>query len=105
MAITVLNIMEQVGSRNTKRIVQYINDGLNEIATLIPDKTDNSLIDVVADTRLYNLPSNMKKLLGVYAKADTDNDKYQRISRIENIDVLQDSSADTTTSDDDLIII
>jgi len=105
MSISVLKIMESVNSRNTKRIVSYINDGLSEIADLIPDKIDRSTIDVVSGTRLYNFPSNMKKLLGVYAVLDSDADKYGKISRIQGIDLLQDDSTNTVTTDDDLIII
>jgi len=105
MSITVLNIMEQVSSRNTGRIVEYINAGLSEIADLIPDKTDRSLIDVESGVRLYTTPSTAKKLLGVFQKADEDLDKYARIGIIQSLDVIQDDAASTTTSDDDLIVI
>jgi len=89
MAITVLNIMEQVGSRQTGRVMQYINDGLSEIADLIPDKVARSTISVQNGVRLYSLPSTMKKLLNVYQLVDLDNSIYQEISRIENLTLIQ----------------
>ena len=104
MAITVLNIMEEAGSRQEKRIVKYINEGLSEIADLIPDTVDRSLISVVADTRFYNLPSTSKKIEGIYQLIDTDNGIYKRIERIQNVDLLEDGTASAVTDEDDIII-
>lgn len=105
MSITVLKIMEEVGSRQTKRICSYINDGLSEIAGLIPDKVERSTIDIVSGTRFYGLPSTMKNLLGVFQMLDSDENEYERIGIIQSVDVIQDSSASSTTSDDDIVVI
>jgi len=108
MSLTLLNIMEQVGSRQTKLIAQYVNDALEEIAFEIPDKVERSKIDVVADTRYYSLPSTMKNLKGVYQKDTTltGDTVYVKTSRIQNVDIIQDdNTASTETNDDDIIII
>jgi len=105
MSITVLKIMEEVGSRQEKRIVNYINEGLSEIADLVPDVIARSLISVVDGTRFYNLPSSYKKLEGVYQLIDTTNSIYQRIQKIQNVDLLEDSSASSTSEDSDMIIV
>lgn len=103
--MNLLNVMEQVGSRQTKRIAQYVNDCLKEIAEEIPDKMERANISVVAETRLYSLPTNMRKLEGVYQRLDNDDDKYIRISRIQSVDVIQDSTTSTVSNDDDIIIV
>jgi len=105
MSITVLNIMEQVGSREEARILQFINDGLSAIADLTPSDATRSTIDIVANTRFYSLPSTMKKLNGVYELVDSDNSIYQKIDLIENVNLIQDSSVDSVTDDDQIIII
>ena len=105
MAVTLLKIMEQVGSRETSKIASYVNDGLKELAGSIEDKVERSNIDIVSGTRFYSLPSSMYKLIGVFQRLDEDDDKYIRISRIKRLDIIQDSLTSSISNDDDIIIV
>jgi hypothetical protein len=96
--------MERVGSRNTKRILAYIRDGLLEIATETRDRTARATIDVEEDTLFYTWPTNMVNLLGVYRKYDDDGN-YIAIAEIQKNDLIKDASASSTTTDDDLIVL
>ncbi len=96
--------MERTGLRDGQRAINYIKDGLLEISEQIKDQSKRYLFSVVAGTRFYNLPSDHVTTLGVYQAFDNDG-KYVRIPRIQNVQILQDSSSATSTSDDDLIVL
>lgn len=93
--MNLLEIMERAGTRETARARAYIHDAIVEIAETFPEKTEQSLIDVVAGQRLYNLPGNLVRLYGIYRKYD-DEGKYVRIRNIRNIDMLEKGSASTS---------
>lgn len=89
--MTLLELMERTGIREPKRIMLYVKDAVNEIQGLIPEYTSGQKINVVADTRTYDLPSNMVDLIGVYRRWDT-NDRYIKIPEIQNITVITSTS-------------
>lgn len=101
MAITLLELMERVGSRDEKRILAYIREAFTEIEGLLPEKTTGEFYTVTADTRLYTLPSDMIQLLGVYrvydSTASSGYKKYVLIPRVHNIDMLDVSTGASTS--------
>ena len=104
MSLTVLEVLERTGLRDTNRGLAYIKDGLLEIQSHISDKIERTTMNVVNGTRFYGLPSNLIELKDVYRLYDGDG-KYVRINRLQNIDILQDDSSSTATTDDDIIMI
>jgi len=80
--------MERTGSRDPGLVRAWVNDALEDIQDLIPDKTTFTKINVTADVRLYELPSNMIELLGVYRKFDSQG-RYVRIGRVQSLDIDQ----------------
>lgn len=84
--MTILEIMERTGARDPGLVRAYVNDGLQEIQRIIPNKTTYVMVDVVAGQRLYSLPANMEELIGVYRKYDS-NGKYIKIGRVSVIDL------------------
>ena len=102
--MTVLEIMERVGSTSTHRAIAYIKDGLLELQSAIPDKLERKKYSVVADTRYYALPSNMIDLKSVWKLFDDDGN-YVRIPRLLNVEILQDSDSTTSTADSGVILI
>jgi hypothetical protein len=102
--VTVLEIMERVGSRRPNRVIAYINDAFSEIESLIPERTTGYMIDVTTDTRLYALPSNLVKLLGVYRKSSTDG-SYIRIAHVNNIDLIDGISSTVTVDTTDILVV
>jgi len=100
----VLQLLERVGLRNAQKGFAWIGDGLLEIQTRVPEYTKRYTFSVEADTRYYTLPSDFVKLNKVYRKYDED-EKYVEIQRVMHVNLMQDSSSSTATSDDDLIVL
>ena len=100
----VLQLMERTGLRSPNKAFAYIADGLLEIQTRVPENTKRHTFSIAADTRFYTLPSDFVKLNKVYRKYDADN-KYVEIQRVMHVNLMQDSSSSTATSDDDLIVL
>jgi hypothetical protein len=96
--MTILEIMERTGARNPNLVRAWVNDALEDIQDLIPDKTTWTKVNIVADTRFYTLPSNMLELLGVYRRFDSQG-RYVRIGRVQSLDIDEpDSSISASTS-------
>ena len=102
--MTLLEVMERVGSREPERVKTYITDALREIEAVIPEKTTGHMYDVVADQIYYAFPSNMVKLLGVYRKYDTSG-KYILIPRIKELDIIHISSSVSTSEATETIVV
>jgi hypothetical protein len=102
--MTVMELCERCGIRDGQRGLAYIKDGLLEIGQRIPEQTKRYTFSVVDGTRFYNMPSDHVRTLGLYRKFDNDG-KYVPIARAQNVQILQDSSSSTATSDSDLIVI
>lgn len=105
MSYSILNIMERAGMVGQEKLaVAWVNEGLDEIAELSDEHVAISKIDVVANTRLYDLPSNLHRILGVYRRYDDDG-RYVRIGMIQNLDLIEDWSSTEVGGDEDIIII
>ncbi len=89
--MTLQELMERLGSRETGKVKIYLQDAIREIGTLFPDKTTGTTIDVVADTLMYTLPTDMVKLLGVYRRYDSQG-HYIRIGHVRNIEFITNST-------------
>lgn len=100
----VIEIMERTGLRSGQRAMTYIKDGLLEIGQNMPEQTKRLLFSVEDGVRFYNFPSDHVRTLGIFRKYDNDG-KYIPIPRVQNIQILQDSSSATGTSDDQLIVL
>lgn len=90
--MTLLEVMERTGIREAEKCKMYIREALMEIEQMIPEQTSGQKIDVVANTRWYNLPSNMESLLGVFRKWDTTNQRYVKIPEVQTITVITSTS-------------
>jgi len=105
--MTLQEVMERVGSKKFGIVKAYVTDALRRIETLIPEKTTHTLYSVVAEQRLYSLPSDMVRLLGVYRKYSTSSDptSYIKISRVTGIDLTDASSSTATDSETDIVVL
>jgi len=93
-----LEVMERTGARDPGLIRAWVNDALEDIQDIIPDKTTWTKINVVSGTRFYTLPSNMIELLGVYRRFDSQG-RYVRIGRVQSLDIDEpDSNVSASTS-------
>jgi hypothetical protein len=105
--MTILEIMERTGARDPNLVRAWINDALEDIQDLIPDKTTWQKINVVADTRFYTLPSDMIELLGVYRRFDSQG-RYIRIGRVQSLDIDEPTtsvSASTNVGVADIVVV
>lgn len=90
----VLEIMERAGTiTSAKKIIAYVNDGLDAIARIVPEKVTRQYINVVAGTRYYALTTDIAKILGIYRKKNTTDTssttKYIRIPLITTPEVVE----------------
>ena len=76
---------------------------------MIPERTTYKLYDIVADQKLYSVPNNMVKILGVYRKwsysSSTSTFVYIQIPRVVNLDITQPMSATAADAETDIIIV
>ena len=83
MAKTINEIMERSGMTQTGRAVAYIKDGLDELSHMVEPYITESSVNIVANKRYYDLPSNMIKIRDIRVKNhDNDEDKFRSIPRI-----------------------
>ena len=81
--MTVLELMERVGVKDTGKAIAYLKDGLDELNVMSETHVNTSRIDIVEDQRFYSLPSNMIQLKSVRCKNHLNNkDEYRAISRL-----------------------
>jgi hypothetical protein len=102
--MTVLELMERTGLTHVTLAKSLLRDAFAEIQQLMPYRTTGTYISVVADQKLYDLPTNMEKLLGVYQKYDSDG-KYILIPRVDSITVMEDASSTAADSGEDIIVL
>ena len=72
--MTIQEIMERVGTKKANVVRAYVNDGLRELEGLIPENTTHVIYNISSGQKLYELPDNMVKILGVYRKYSTSTD-------------------------------
>ena len=78
----VQEIMERAGLNKTGLAISYIKDGLEEINMLAETHVTTTRIDIVKGKRLYDLPSDLIKLLDVRCKNQLNSDdEYRSLPR------------------------
>jgi hypothetical protein len=94
--MTVLELMERVGSTETKLCVSYIKDAIEEIGLLSDQGLKDSKISVVKDTYKYDLSSisGLSRLesVSILEKIDDSSSQYRKIRRVgRDFDVVEDN--------------
>ena len=80
--MTVLEIMERVGSSETGRTLAYIKDGLREINMISETHINTERIDIAKDQRFYEFPKDMIKVLDIRCKNQNNSEgDYHSIPR------------------------
>lgn len=78
-SMTLLEIMERVGSREPELVKAYMKDALIEIAEKTDYTIKNALYNVDNSIKYYDLPSDCVELRSVYQKYTSDGTKYIKI--------------------------
>jgi hypothetical protein len=92
---SVLELMEKVGSRDTKKILSYIDDAFLELESHISDVPYTTYIDVTAGVLYYSLPTDMVDLLKVrraYDSSTATDRRYIDIPRVIDINLEKQES-------------
>ncbi len=80
--MTVKEIMERTGIKETGRAVAYIKDALEEMNLLSETHTKRVRINIDADKRFYRIPHEAVKILDIRCKDHNNEDgNYQSIPR------------------------
>ena len=103
--MTLQQIIERVNSKKVGLIRIYVDDALRELEGLIPEKTTHTKYDIVVDQKLYSMPGNMVRLLGVYRKWSTDSSHYVKMSRATHINITEDAGSTSVDGGQDIIVI
>ena len=104
--MTLQQVMERVGSKKSGLVRVFVNDAFRELEGLIPEDTTHALYSIVADTKLYSMPTNMVRLLGVYRKFSTSSTSvYIQIGRPAHINITEPADSTAADAGTDIIVI
>ena len=80
--MTVSQIMERAGIKETGRAISYIKEALSEMAIQTPTHTRTSRIDIDANKRFYALPNESEEILDIRClNHNNNNSEYKSIPR------------------------
>ena len=80
--MTVNELMERVGIKQTGRAIAYIKDGLDEMNMMAETHVNVDRIDITADQRYYTMPADAIKIIDIRCKHhDNTDSKYRSIPR------------------------
>ena len=85
--MTVLEIMERSGMKNTTLAVAFIKDAIHLMQSQVDVHTATWKTNITDGTREYPFPANMIRLNNISIK-DTNDSKYKRIRRLSHKPVV-----------------
>ena len=81
--MTVQELMERVGIRQTGLAIAYIKDGLEEMNMISETHIAEAKIDITQDKRYYTFPADYIKITDMRVKNHLNNrDEYRSIPRM-----------------------
>ncbi len=88
----ILEIMERANTRDTKLVIAYVKDAINLIQSSHEIDTKVNKQNIVADTRDYDLPSDLVAIKHVSVLDTEDDNKYKIIRRLQNEPVVSEDT-------------
>mgnify|MGYP003143741235 FL=1 len=85
--MTVLEMMERSGMKNTTLAVAFIKDAIHLMQSQVDVHTATWKTNITDGTREYPFPANMIRLNNISIK-DTNDSKYKRIRRLSHKPVV-----------------
>lgn len=79
--MTVQEIMERAGTKNTTLAIAWMKDAFHLIQSNVKENTKMQKRNIIDGIRKYPLPADMIALKSISVK-DTTDDKYKKIRRI-----------------------
>ena len=85
-------LMERVGVNDTGRVLAYVKDAIEEINILTETSTKATRINLIEDTRFYDFPEDMVKVIDIRVKNHLNSkDEYRTIPRMINKPAVKDA--------------
>jgi len=85
--MTVLEMMERSGMKNTTLAVAFIKDAIHLMQSQVDVHTATWKTNITDGTREYPFPANMIRINNISIK-DTNDSKYKRIRRLSHKPVV-----------------
>ena len=90
--MTVLEVMERIGVRNTTRTIAYIKDALLNIKSNTQEEIVSEKQNIISGVRDYRLPADKIAIVDI-SVLDTDDDKYKQIRELKGDIVLTEDTS------------
>ena len=84
----VLEIIERVNSRDTNLVIAYIKDAINLLNSNNELFLRTKKLNIVKNTRDYNLPTDLISLSSISVLDTEDDDKYKQIRQLYSNPVI-----------------
>tara|TARA_R110002050_G_scaffold90392_1_gene190243 strand:+ start:357 stop:635 length:279 start_codon:yes stop_codon:yes gene_type:complete len=85
--MTILEMMERSGMKNTTLAVAFIKDAIHLMQSQVDTNVASWKTNITDGTREYPFPANMIKLDSISVK-DTTDSKYKRIRRLTHSPIV-----------------
>ena len=90
--MTIKEIMESAATTSTGQAVAFIKDALEELNLLSETHIKTTRIDITANKRFYDIPSNVVKITDIRCKNhEGTDDAYKSIPRSLNEPEIEDT--------------
>ncbi len=89
--MTVLEIMERAGSKNTSLILAWLKDAIHLIQSNTNEKSKVVKYNIIDGEREYLLPQDLIAVKSVSVK-DTNDKKYKRIKRLVHDPIVKEDT-------------
>ena len=89
--MTVLEIMERTGIKETTLAIAWIKDAIHLIQSQYDENIGSWKTNITDGTREYPFPANMIKLRSISVK-DTNDSKYKRIRRLAHNPIVSEDT-------------
>ena len=88
----VLEIMERVNSRDTNLVIAYIKDAINLLNSNNELFLRTKKLNIVKNTRDYNLPADLVSLKSISVLDTEDDNKYKQIRRLSGEPIISEDT-------------
>ena len=88
----VLEIMERVNSRDTNLVIAYIKDAINLLNSNNELFLRTKKLNIVKNTRDYNLPADLVSLKSISVLDNQDDNKYKQIRRLSGEPIISEDT-------------
>tara|TARA_R100001082_G_scaffold64508_1_gene36331 strand:+ start:1604 stop:1882 length:279 start_codon:yes stop_codon:yes gene_type:complete len=90
--VKILEIMERVNSRDTNLVIAYIKDAINLLNSNNELFLRTKKLNIVKNTRDYNLPADLVSLKSISVLDTEDDNKYKQIRRLSGEPIISEDT-------------